>query len=56
MKSKLIFSIILITCAFFSYAQDKILMEASNSIKIEELYEIMYTYSSDVFDGWGTPS
>ena len=56
MKSKLIFSIILITCVFFSYAQDKILMEASNSIKIDELKEKMYTYSSDEFDGRGTPS
>ncbi|GIR22107.1 MAG: hypothetical protein CM15mP36_13140 [Flavobacteriales bacterium] len=35
MKSKLIFSITLITSVIFSYAQDKILMNASNSIKIE---------------------
>ena len=56
MKSKLIFSITLITCVIFSYAQDKILMEASNSIKIDELKEKMYTYSSDEFDGRGTPS
>ena len=31
-------------------------MEASNSIKIDELKEKMYTYSSDEFDGRGTPS
>ena len=56
MKSKLTLSIILITCVIFSYAQDKILMEASNSIKIDELKEKMYTYSSDEFEGRGTPS
>ena len=56
MKSKLTFSIILITCVIFSYAQDKVLMEASNSIKIDELKEKMYTYSSDEFEGRGTPS
>ena len=56
MKSNLIFSITLLTCVIFSYAQDKILTEASNSIKIEELKEKMYTYSSDEFDGRGTPS
>ena len=56
MKSKLIFSITLITCVIFSYSQDKILMEASNSIKIDELKEKMYTYSSDEFEGKDTPS
>ena len=56
MKSKLIFSITLVTCVFFSYAQDKILMDASNSIKIDELKEKMYTYSSDEFEGKDTPS
>ena len=56
MKSKLIFSITLITSVIFSFAQDKILMEASNSIKIDELKEKMYTYSSDEFEGKDTPS
>ena len=36
--------------------QDQILMDASNSIKIDELKEKMYAYSSDEFEGRGTPS
>ena len=56
MISKLIFSITLITSVIFSYAQDKILMDASNSIKIDELKEKMYTYSSGEFEGKDTPS
>ena len=31
-------------------------MDASNSIKIDELKEKMYAYSSDEFEGRGTPS
>ncbi len=56
MKSKFIFSSFLIISVILTYGQDKILMEASNSIKIDELKEKMYTYSSDEFDGRGTPS
>ena len=56
MKSKLIFSITFLVGVIFTYSQDKILMEASKSIKIDELKEKMYAYSSDEFDGRGTPS
>ena len=51
MKSKFIFSSFLIISVILTYGQDKILMQASNSIKIDELKEKMYTYSSDEFDG-----
>ena len=56
MKSRFIFTCVLIISVILSYGQDKIMMEASNSIKINELKEKMYTYSSDEFDGRGTPS
>ncbi len=56
MKLKFIFSSFLIISVILTYGQDKILMQASNSIKIDELKEKMYTYSSDEFDGRGTPS
>ena len=40
----------------FSNAQNDILLNASNSIKIDELKEKLYIYSSDEFEGRGTPS
>ena len=56
MKSKFIFTVIFLISTIFSFGQDKILMDASNSIKIDELKEKMYAYSSDEFEGRGTPS
>ena len=56
MKSKFLFSALVFISAFFSYGQDKILMDASNSIKIDELKEKLYKYSSDEFEGRATPS
>ena len=56
MKSKFLFTVIFLISTIFSFAQDKILMDASNSIKIDELKEKMYAYSSDEFEGRGTPS
>ena len=55
MKSKFLFTVLLLISTIFSFAQDKILMDASNSIKIDELKEKMYAYSSDEFEGRGTP-
>ena len=56
MKSKFLFPALVFISAFFSYGQDKILMDASNSIKIDELKEKLYKYSSDEFEGRATPS
>ena len=56
MKSKFLFIVLFLISTIFSFGQDKILMEASNSIKIDELKEKMYTYSSDEFEGKDTPS
>ena len=56
MKSKFLFTVLFLISTIFSFGQDKILMEASNSIKIDELKEKMYTYSSDEFEGKDTPS
>ena len=56
MKSKFLFPALVFISVFFSYGQDKILMDASNSIKIDELKEKLYKYSSDEFEGRATPS
>jgi len=56
MKSKFLFTVLFLISTIFSFGQDKILMEASNSIKIDELKEKMYVYSSDEFEGKDTPS
>jgi len=56
MKSKFLFTVIFLISTIFSFGQDQILMDASNSIKIDELKEKMYAYSSDEFEGRGTPS
>ena len=56
MKLKFLFPALVFISAFFSYGQDKILMDASNSIKIDELKEKLYKYSSDEFEGRATPS
>ena len=56
MKLRFKFSVILLISVIFTYSQNKILMEASNSIKINDLKKKMYIYSSDEFDGRGTPS
>ena len=51
----LLLKIFLLSFAF-SNAQNDILLNASNSIKIDELKEKLYIYSSDEFEGRGTPS
>ena len=56
MKSKFLFTVIFLIGSIVSFGQDQILMDASNSIKIDELKEKMYAYSSDEFEGRGTPS
>ena len=56
MKSKFLFPALVFISVFFSFGQDKILMDASNSIKIDELKEKLYKYSSDEFEGRATPS
>ena len=56
MKSKFLFTVIFLISTIFSFGQDKILTDASNSIKINELKEKMNVYSSDEFEGRGTPS
>ena len=56
MKSKFLFPGLVFISVFFSFGQDKILMDASNSIKIDELKEKLYKYSSDEFEGRATPS
>ena len=56
MKSKFLYTVIFLISTIFSFGQDQILMDASNSIKIDELKEKMYAYSSDEFEGRGTPS
>ena len=56
MKSKFLFPTLVFISVFFSFGQDKILMDASNSIKIDELKEKLYKYSSDEFEGRATPS
>tara|TARA_B100001287_G_scaffold262820_1_gene253121 strand:+ start:95 stop:1591 length:1497 start_codon:yes stop_codon:yes gene_type:complete len=50
-----LFKFFLFYC-FFCYGQQDVLNKASNSIKIDELKEKLYKYSSDEFGGRGTPS
>ena len=56
MRIKLLLFKILLFSFIISYGQDDILLKASNSIKIDELKEKLYKYSSDEFEGRGTPS
>ena len=56
MKLKFLLSIALALSPIFTLCQSEILLEASNSIKIDELKEKMSKYSSDEFEGKGTPS
>ena len=56
MKIKIFVTFFFFVFALFSFGQEKILMDASNSIKIDELKEKLYEYSSDEFEGRGTPS
>ena len=41
MKSKFLFTVIFLISTIFSFGQDQILMDASNSIKIDELKEMV---------------
>ena len=50
MKSKFLFPTLVFISVFFSFGQDKILMDASNSIKIDELKEKLYKYSSRYYN------
>ena len=56
MKLKFLFSIALTLISLFIHGQSEALLNASNSIKIDELKEKLYKYSSDEFEGRGTPS
>ena len=56
MRIKLLLFKILLFSFIISYGQHDILLKASNSIKIDELKEKLYKYSSDEFEGRGTPS
>ena len=56
MKLKFLLYIALALSPIFTLCQSEILLEASNSIKIDELKEKMSKYSSDEFEGKGTPS
>ena len=56
MKLKFLFSIALTLSSLFIQGQSEALLNASHSIKIDELKEKMYKYASDEFEGKDTPS
>ena len=56
MCKKILFLFAFLINIFLTTGQENILLEASNSIKIDELKEKLYKYSSDEFEGRGTPS
>jgi len=56
MRSKLFLLITFSLGSIYIIGQNEVLLEASNSIKIDELKEKMYKYSSDEFEGKDTPS
>ena len=56
MKLKFLLSITLFLSSIIFYGQNEVLLKASESIKTEELKEKLYKYSSDEFEGRGTPS
>ena len=56
MRLKFLLSITLFLSSIIFYGQNEVLLKASESIKIEELKEKLYKYSSDEFEGRGTPS
>ena len=56
MNKKLLFSIILLISTIVVSSQNNILSKADNTIKVIELKEKLYKYSSDEFEGRGTPS
>ena len=56
MKLKFLLSIALALTPIFTFSQSDILLNASNSIKIDDLKKMLYIYSSDEFGGRGTPS
>ena len=56
MRLKFLLSITLFLSSIIFYGQNEVLLKASESIKTEELKEKLYKYSSDEFEGRGTPS
>jgi len=56
MKLKFLLSITLTLISICIYGQNEVLLNASNSIKVDELKEKLFKYSSDEFGGRGTPS
>ena len=56
MNKNFTFLIIFLLSSILSFGQGDVLSAASNSIKVDELKEKVYTYSSDEFEGRGTPS
>ena len=56
MNKKLFFSTILLISTIVVSSQNNILSKADNTIKVIELKEKLYKYSSDEFEGRGTPS
>ena len=56
MNIKFLLPVFFSLTSIYIYWQNEVLMEASSSIKIDELKEKMYKYSSDEFEGKGTPS
>jgi len=56
MNIKFLLPVFFSLTSIYIYGQSEVLMEASSSIKIDELKEKMYKYSSDEFEGKGTPS
>ena len=56
MNIKFLLPVLFSLTSIYIYGQSEVLMEASSSIKIDELKEKMYRYSSDEFEGKGTPS
>lgn len=56
MKLKFLFSIALALTSIFFHGQSEALLKASNSITTKDLQNMLYVYSSDEFEGRGTPS
>ena len=56
MKLKFLLFTSLSLISIYIYGQSEVLLNASNSIKINDLKQKLYKYSSDEFEGRGTPS